>query len=386
MNGTVTVWPSPVVNWPSPVSSDGNCATQSAFRYTVLTRTSCWPWTTSPSTIMGMSPRVLSDTHRLMMPAAAAPSAVSTGSTAAPYWAAAVWRNSVRMVKSSSGNSRLATSRVVGSTEASARLRSTALAALWLPSSGNPKIRSRAAPESSDAPARLRLKAVPMLMGLETALPVRCRWKPHPAALIPATHSPVGASGSAGSRAGNGADVVAVVSSSSMIGSSVVSGSAAGSGIVVVVGVSASSVVGSSVVSGSGSASGIVVVVAMVSASGSGIVVVVSSSSVVSGSAAGSGIVVVVSSSSAVGSSVVSGSATSSATVVVVSADSVAGSPTATGAGAGSAAGVAVSAEPHAAAMKHSTTRSPSALVTADWTLPRRLRFPEPLFLTRALT
>ena len=80
------------------------------------------------------------------------------------------------------------------------------------PTSGNPKILSSAAPESADAPARLRLKATPMLIGLETALPFRCRWKSHPAALMPATQSAARASGSAGSRSATGATDVTVVS------------------------------------------------------------------------------------------------------------------------------------------------------------------------------
>ena len=50
-----------------------------------------------------------------------------------------------------------------------------------------------------------------MLIGLETALPVRCRWKLHPAALTPATHSATGASGSAGSRSTTGSGGVVVV-------------------------------------------------------------------------------------------------------------------------------------------------------------------------------
>ena len=212
MNGTVTDWLSPVVNWPSRVNSGRNGTVQSALRYTVLTRTSFWSWTTLSVTIVGMSPRVLCDTHPLMVSAAAAPSAVSIGWSAAPYWAAAVWRNSGSSENPWSGNRRLATSRVVGPAEASASRRSTALAASWTPASGNPKMSSSVTPVSADAPARLRLKAVPMLTGLETALPVRSRWKSHPAALMPTTHSPAGASGSAGSRSATGSSNVVVVS------------------------------------------------------------------------------------------------------------------------------------------------------------------------------
>ena len=129
-----------MLNWPSSVSSAKNCLVQSALRYTVFTSTSLWSWTVPASTIIGMSPRVRSDAHRLMVSAAAAPSAVSTGSMAAPYWRAAVARKSGSGENPSSGKSWLATSSVVGSTEASASLRSTALAALWVPASGNPKI------------------------------------------------------------------------------------------------------------------------------------------------------------------------------------------------------------------------------------------------------
>ena len=74
-----------------------------------------------------------------------------------------------------------------------------------------------------------------MLAGLETALPFRCRWKSHPAALTPATQSVAGASGSAGSRSATGSNTVVVVSAVSAPGSSVASGSATGSRIVVVV-------------------------------------------------------------------------------------------------------------------------------------------------------
>ena len=124
---------------------------------------------------------------------------------------------------SSSGKSRLATSKVVDSADASANRSETALAALWMPISGNPKILSSVSPESADAPARLRLNAMPMLIGLDTALPFKCRWKSHPAALTPTTHSFAGAPGSTGSRAtvsGNavetaGSEVVAAVAGTS---------------------------------------------------------------------------------------------------------------------------------------------------------------------------
>ena len=84
MNGTVTDRLSPVLNWPSLVKSGRNGSTQSALRYTVFTRTSSWSWTTSSVTIVGMSSRVVCDTHWLMVSAAAAPSAVSTGWIVAP--------------------------------------------------------------------------------------------------------------------------------------------------------------------------------------------------------------------------------------------------------------------------------------------------------------
>ena len=117
----------------------------------------------------------------------------------------------------SSGKSRLANSKVVGSTEASANRRSTALAARWTPVTGNPKISSSAAPESADAPARLKLKATPMLIGLDTALPSRSRWNSHPAALTPATHSPARASGSAGCRATVGANTAETAGSGMVV-------------------------------------------------------------------------------------------------------------------------------------------------------------------------
>ena len=79
-------------------------------------------------------------------------------------------------------------------------------------SSGNPKISSSTAPELADAPARLRLKARPMLRGLETALPATCRWKSHPAALTPATQSPIGAAASAASRSATGSNTGMIVS------------------------------------------------------------------------------------------------------------------------------------------------------------------------------
>ena len=211
MNGTVTVRLSPVVNCSGLVKARVNGTAHWAFRYTVFTRTSFWSATALSLTILGMSPRVVSDTQSLMALAADAPSEVSTGSTAAPYWAAAVPRNSADGENPMSANSRLATSNTVGSDEVSPSEWSTALAASWEPDTGNPNILSSAAAESGDAPARLRLKAMPMLNGLDTAFPRRCRWKSHPAALTPSTQARVGAAGSAGKRSPAGSDTARLV-------------------------------------------------------------------------------------------------------------------------------------------------------------------------------
>ena len=73
-----------MVNGPSAVNSGRNGSIQSAFKYTVFTKTSSWRWTTSSVTIVGMSSRVASDIHSLMTSAAPTPSSRLIGWIAAP--------------------------------------------------------------------------------------------------------------------------------------------------------------------------------------------------------------------------------------------------------------------------------------------------------------